>query len=272
MSAGGAPLTRDTSARALLDQDSGEIILPLSEYDFYDSRATIDLANHANDIALAACMKKAGFAYSAASVENGPESRIGDRTYGIWNESQARLYGYGAAPSAVDAALAADSEAGGEAWNEAYEECAAQPDPEIASFTPDNAELTDSLVRRIQTEAYNAASADPAWQAARESWWQCLRDAGLDPRTGSGEWSSRQANDLAAASADGVSGDKEEEIRVAYLEARCNNETGLAQTLGDLEASYQAPLIAANQAALNDLKTKNQERLAAIRDYIARNG
>lgn len=270
-SADSAPVMRDTSAHALLDRTSGEIVLPLSEYDFYDSESTVALANHATDIAFSKCMNKAGFAYSAASVEDDDDSRIGDRTYGIWNEDQARLYGYGSAPSAIDSAIEADRRAGGEQWDAAYQQCTMEPDEEIASFTPDNQELTDSLVPRLRTEAYNAASADPAWQAARESWWQCLRDAGLEPRTGSSDWSSRQADDLVAA-VDGADGDKEEEIRVAYTEAHCNNETGLTQTLGDLEASYQAPLIAANQAALNDLKTENQERLTAVRDYISRNG
>lgn len=216
-------------------------------------------------------MKKAGFVYSAASVEDTSVSKVGDRTYGIWDEDQARLYGYGAAPSAIDAAIDADKKAGGAPWDAASLTCTSQSDPEVESLTPGNDELTDSLVPRLQTEAYNAASADPAWQDARESWWQCLRDAGLEPRTGANEWSSRQGNDLAAAT-DSASTNKEEEIRVAYTEARCNNETGLTQTLGDLEASYQAPLVAANQAALNDLKTKNQERLAALRDYIASHG
>lgn len=269
-SASSAALTPDPSAHAYLDTESGEIVLPLTEYDFYGPASTLALANHATDIAFAKCMNEKGFAYSAASVEDDTASRFGDRSYGIWNESRARLYGYGAAPSAINAAFEADRAAGGDAWEAAYEECAMQPDPEITSFTPDNAELTESLVPQIQTLAYNAASADPAWQQAREAWWQCLREEGLEPRTGSGDWSSVEANELASRMG-GTSADKAEEIRIATTEARCNTATGLTQTLGDLEASYQAPLIAASQDALDELKAKNQDRLAAIHDYIARN-
>jgi len=92
----------------------------------------------------------------------------------------------------------------------------------------------------------------------------------LEPRTGSGDWSSAEANELASRM-DGTSADKTKEIRIATTEARCNIATGLTQTLGDLEASYQASLIAASQDALDELKAKNQDRLAAIHDYIARN-
>jgi hypothetical protein len=267
----GAGTTRDPSARALLDRESGEIVLPLSEYDFYDSESSVALANHATDIAVSKCMNAAGFVFSAASVGDDIASRIGDRTYGIWNEDQARLFGYGTASSKVDAAVEADRAAGGAEWDSAYQECSSTPNADVAAFTPDNDELTDSLVPRLRTEAYNASSSDPAWQTAREAWWKCLRDAGLEPRTGSGDWSSRQGNEILSRPTGDSSG-KEEEIRVAYTEAHCNAETGLSQTLGDLEASYQAPLIAANQAALNALKTKNQERTDAVRDYIARNG
>ncbi|QHC57531.1 hypothetical protein [Rathayibacter sp. VKM Ac-2760] len=233
----------------------------------------MDLTDRATDIAFSHCMEKSGFTSSAARMQNDPESRIGDRTYGIWNEDQARLHGYGSAPSAVETAFESDRRKGGQPWQSASDDCLMRPDREVAALKPDNDELTTSLVPRLQTEAYNAASADPAWQAAREAWWQCLRDAGLEPRTGSGEWSSQQGVAVTAAvGADGRSIDKEEEIRVASIEARCNNETALTQTLGDLEASYQAPLIAENQAALNELKTRNQERLAALRDYLARHG
>lgn len=184
-----------------------------------------------------------------------------------------RLYGYGAAPSAAAAALTADQSAGGQGWEKAYQSCTASLNPDVAGFIPTNEEQTESIVPRLKTDAYNSASADPAWQKAREKWWGCLRDQGLTPRTGSGDWSSQQGADiLAAYGADGSSPDKENEIRVAFTEAQCNVKTRLAQTLGDLEASYQQPLIEANEAALSELKSQNQKRLAAAREYIANHG
>ena len=43
-------------------------------------------------------------------------------------------------------------------------------------------------------------------------------------------------------------------IRLATIEAQCSEKVRLAQRLGDLEASYQGPLIEKNQALLNELR------------------
>ena len=43
----------------------------------------------------------------------------------------------------------------------------------------------------------------------------------------------------------------------------------LAQRLGDLEASYQGPLIEKNQALLNDLKAYRDAKIAKAREIIA---
>ncbi len=43
----------------------------------------------------------------------------------------------------------------------------------------------------------------------------------------------------------------------------------LAQRLGDLEASYQGPLIEKNQALLNELKADRDAKIAKAREIIA---
>ncbi|PPI23972.1 hypothetical protein C5D34_12810 [Rathayibacter sp. AY1B1] len=266
-----APLDKDSTAHALLDSTTGRIVLPLEEYDYYGDDANAAIGNRALDTVTARCMAGQGFAYSAASVEEDPEHSGGDRTYGLWDEERARRWGFGFAPSRVSAAKAADAAAGGEAWTTAVGRCEEETDPALMAILPGNDESTDSSVSRIATEAYSAARADPLWQTARDAWASCVRDAGLTPRSGSSEWGVEQ-EDAVRTGADGASSNSEEEIRLATVEAHCNTETGLSQTLGDLEASYQAPLIAQNQAALNEIKTRNQERLAALRDYVAAHG
>lgn len=247
--------------------------MPLSEYDFVDSIAVVSLLNHARDISVGKCMETRGFEYSASGVQNAPESNIGDRVYGIWNVEKAQLYGFGFAIPAKAQAMESDFAAGGESWMTAYEACGKDISADISPYLPDNEELTDSLVPRLRTEAYNLASAEPSWQQAREDWWACLREEGLTPRTEASAWSSQQANELLGApGGEGRSADKEEEIRIATIEATCNMQTRLAQRLGDLEAGYQEALIAQNQAALNELKTKNQERFVALQAYVARAG
>lgn len=43
----------------------------------------------------------------------------------------------------------------------------------------------------------------------------------------------------------------------------------MAQRLGDIEASYQGPLIEKNQALLNELKAERDAKIAKAREIIA---
>jgi hypothetical protein len=264
---------QDVTARALLDHTTGEIVLPLDEYDPFDSDSVGLLVDRAFDISTAKCMSRRGLQYTAAAVEEDPQHGTGGRTYGLWDEDRARAYGYGYAPSLVDAAKEADAQAGGPGWESAVDDCSTDEDDELAALIPTNEESVDSLVARIRTDSYNAAASDAGWQNARDEWSQCLRSLVLSPRTSGGGGNSEQGEGLVTSiRPDGSSPDREEEIRVASLEAQCDTETGLSQILGDLEASYQAPLIKQNQAALNRIKTRNQDRLAGLRAYVAAHG
>ena len=80
----------------------------------------------------------------------------------------------------------------------------------------------------------------------RSDWWDCQREKGLTPRTGDGEWTSKETANLNADDPKVL----EEVIRLATIEAQCSEKVRLAQRLGDLEASYQGPLIEKNQALL----------------------
>ena len=120
-------------------------------------------------------------------------------------------------------------------------------------------------VRRISGEAYQRAQGDPEWKKARSDWWDCQRQEGLTPRTGDGEWSSKETANLNADDPKVL----EEVIRLATIEAQCSEKVRLAQRLGDLEASYQGPLIVKNQALLNDLKAYRDAKIAKAREIIA---
>lgn len=263
----------DKSATAKLDQQTGEIIMPLSEYDLLDTAHDIAILNHASNIFLGSCMAEQGQTYTAAQLDGEYDRVVDDRQYGIWFEPNARAYGFGWAPSAIDEATLADSTAGGEGWQNAYAACAnpALADPELSKFMPNPDELQNSIVPTVRTDAYRLASADPDWQKAREKWWDCLRDAGLQPLTGATDWGAENDNSTETGP-DGTPRYTEASIKAASVEAQCNNQTGLAQTLGNLEASYQAPLIEKNQAALNEWKSKKQERLATAQAYITAHG
>ncbi|MEJ1229384.1 MAG: hypothetical protein WDM88_00255 [Galbitalea sp.] len=218
-------------------------------------------------------MTSRGQVYSAAQVTDSPDTSVGDRQYGLWDVVSAKKYGYFPPGSAVKAAIEHDAATQGAAWHSALDYCNAHLPAEVAHLMPSNTETTSSLVPRLATQAFNEASADPLWQKAREKWWTCLRAAGLDPQTGADDWSSKQAQQLLGdVDSSGHVRDLENEIRVAYTEARCNDQTGLSQTLGNLEAAYQQPLIDQNQAALNVVKALKQKRLRTATEYIAQHG
>ena len=87
----------------------------------------------------------------------------------------------------------------------------------------------------------------------------------MTPRTGDGEWSSQETANLNADDPKVL----EEKIRLATIEAQCSEKVRLAQRLGDLEASYQGPLIEKNQALLNNLKAERDAKIAKAREIIA---
>lgn len=65
---------QDVTARALLDHTTGEIVLPLDEYDPFDSDSVGLLVDRAFDISTAKCMSRRGLQYTAAAVEEDPST------------------------------------------------------------------------------------------------------------------------------------------------------------------------------------------------------
>ncbi|MDQ1546342.1 MAG: hypothetical protein QOH69_1246 [Actinomycetota bacterium] len=259
--------------RARLDYATGEIILPLDAYDVLDTWQDQNTIFRAQQIAVGTCMSSRGQTYTAAHVVDSPDSSVGDRQYGLWDVASAKKYGYTPPDSAIKTAIEAEAAAQGTAWHKAFDYCNAHLPSAIANLAPSNTEMTKSIVPRLATEAFNLASVDPGWQRARAKWWTCLRAAGLDPQTGADDWSSKQAQQLLTdVDSTGHLSDPENAIRVAFKEATCNDQTGLSQTLGNLEAAYQQPLIDQNQAALNKVKALKQQRLQTATEYIAKNG
>jgi len=264
----------DPAARAVFDERTGEIRFPIDDYSLVGTRADRKLFATALNIDLGRCMRAKGFVFRADQVpKTNTEDRSADRRYGLWDVEEAKRFGLSAPNPPFSQVSQEDHAAGGAKWEAAIEDCEANPSPDFAGVYPTNKEFAgDTLPNRIASDASNWAREQSEWNAAREAWWTCLRKDGLTPETSSQSWGVSESNAI-LRSEDGVPlPDNPQSIRIAYSEARCNVETGMAQTLGNLEASYQAALIAKNQAALNVLKTEKAERLKRARDFIAKNG
>ncbi|QHC59861.1 hypothetical protein [Rathayibacter sp. VKM Ac-2760] len=261
----------DDSAHAYLDSVSGEIVMPLDEYAFYGRHADHQVFKAAARAVIVECVKSKGFTTSPARTQPDPATDLDDRTFGLWEEQRAARYGFDFATSPMDIALENARAAGGVQWSAAYDACN-QDDESVVdamgAVTPPQDERLNSVVSRLESEARTKARKDERWHRAREPWEQCLKDAGLTPQTGE-DYLTKQSYELLGNEGAGSS---EEGIRLASIEARCNTDTRLTQTLADLEAAYQQPLIDANQAALNEEKERKQQLLEAARAYIAAHG
>jgi hypothetical protein len=261
----------DDSAHAYLDSVSGEIVMPLNEYEFYGRHADEQVFDTAAEAVVGECMKKKGFTYSVARTPADPTTDLDDRTFGMWHELRAARYGFGSADSPLDVALEQARAVGGMHWAGARDACYEDDDSvrtAMDTVNPRQDEYLNSLASRLESEALTRAQKDERWQRAREPWEQCLIEAGLTPESGE-HYMSKQSNALPESYGGSSS---EEGIRLASIEARCNTESRLTQTLADLEAAYQQPLIEANQAALNEEKERKQQLLEAARAYIAAHG
>ena len=247
-----AAAPKDTSFKAQLDYENNYITLPLDEYDRSDQAE--DITVRASLLILKECYAKKGYDFEI--LENGWVS--GDASqYGLWNVKHAANH--------------FTSSKVREEQSRIYESI---PEDVKASCREEHREELDALkfdeekyrpVGRISGEAYQRAQGDPEWKKARSDWWDCQREKGLTPRTGDGEWSSQETANLNADDPKVL----EEVIRLATIEAQCSEKVRLAQRLGDLEASYQGPLIEKNQAKLNQLKEEKEKHVARAREIIA---
>ena len=250
-----AATPKDTSLKAQLDFENNYITLPLDEYDMSDQAK--DITGRASLLIRKECYAKKGYDFEI--LENGLVSGNASE-YGLWNVKHVANH--------------FTSSKVGEEQERIYKSI---PEDVRVSCREEHREELDMLyfdeddekkyrpVGRIRSEAYQRAQGDPEWKKARSDWWDCQRQEGLTPRTGDGEWTSKE---LASLNADDPKV-LEEVIRLATIEAQCSEKVRLAQRLGDLEASYQGPLIEKNQALLNDLKAYRDAKVAKAREIIA---
>ncbi len=256
----------DPSARAVLDYEAAQIWLPVDEFRISDEN--YNLINRAVYLMSDDCMRARGFRAVPATVY----VSTGGRRYGLWDVDRARAHGFGL--DREQALLGPEPDVFDPRWEEAYQRCLEEADADPPVFYAAQTEVADFfqlMSSRVEAEASSLARADPAWTAAMKRYWACLESHGLKPNRHHEIFGSRQDLDLSdrlhAAPADPAL--LEELTRVAVIEATCNRDTQLAQTLGDLEAGYQAPLIRRNEAALVAERETSRRVVDEARAYIA---
>ena len=241
--------------KAKLDYANNLITLPLDEYDYDDaSRAVI---NEAVARIMQVCYVAKGYSDAVPVFSDDQHSNI----YGAWNVEYAKKYGYFNEEKSRERTQAAEKIPA-----EIRKECRKESANQLKEIEYEND--NDSFAYRLRQEAYASAKSNPEWNKVRSEWWSCLESSGLTPRKGDQEWGSQETFniDLSSKSEEEKT---QETIRLATIEAECNQKVGMAQRLGDIEASYQGPLIEKNQAKLNQLKEEKEKHVARAREIIA---
>jgi len=225
---------------------------------------------HARLAILRSCLQPKGF-NGVKPPEQSAQDTVEDRPYGLWLVDRARAHGFDMPPppQAEDRTPPPSgwSDEVDPAFNQAYDSCAAEIKDQMVQVSSPATSDQGSVSMNIRMQARSLASQSEPWKAAFREWQQCLRAAGLTPPGQNDGWTSEESRALAGTreSADTA----QEGIRIAVIEATCNEQTQLTQTLGDIEAGYQATLIRQNEAALTEESTTHAARLDAARAYLA---
>lgn len=241
--------------KAKIDYPNNLITLPLDEYDYDDASRVV--INEASARIMQICYVSKGYSDAVPVFYDDPHNNI----YGAWNVEYAKKYGYFNKEKAREAEQTIEK-----IPKDIRRQCRKESANQLKEVEYEND--NDSFAYRLRQEAYASAKSNPEWNKVRSEWWSCLESNGLTPRKDDQAWSSQEAFNI------GLSSKSEEEktqesIRLATIEAECNQKVGMAQRLGDIEASYQGPLIEKNQAKLNQLKEEKEKRVAKAREIIA---
>ena len=261
------PLERDESVHAIFDAEQDIVKMPLDEYTYFE---TNNYAHTAFQIAMKQCFAEHGQNYTiqAPYSESAPRGDFG-RKYGPWNVEYAQKYGFqkrdpnNAAAYNSGESMSPEDKLRIECYDKARETLdAAVPEGK----RPENGGQSTSS--RISTEAGNAVYGSTLHRELEEKWKQCVSDRGLTPRSaGSVAEETPLAEQLSKNNGFNEPA-SEEEIRIATIQAECNQQVGMSKQLYDLEAQYQMPLIRKYQSQLEQERQAERDRDEKFKQYV----
>ena len=256
------PLERDESVHAVFDAGQDIVKMPLDEYVYFE---TNNYAHTAFQIAMKQCFAEHGQNYTiqAPYSESAPRGDLG-RKYGPWNVEYAQKYGFQKRdPNNAAAPISYNSGESMSPDDKARETLdAAVPEGK----RPEKEDQATYI--RISTEAGNAVYGSTLHRELEEKWKQCVSDRGLTPRSaGSVAEETPLAEQLSKNNGFNEPA-SEEEIRIATIQAECNQQVGMSKQLYDLEAQYQMPLIRKYQSQLEQERQADRDRDEKFKQYV----
>lgn len=263
------PLERDESVHAVFDAEQDIVKMPLDDYTYYE-RTHYEYT--AFQIAMKQCFAEHGQNYTiqAPYSEGAPRGEMG-RKYGPWNVEYAQKYGLQKRDPNAAAPISYNSGESMSPEDKLRTECYPKARETLEAAVPEGKRPENegqSTSSRISTEAGNAVYGSTLHRELEEKWKQCVSDRGLTPRSaGSVAEETPLAEQLSKN--DGFNKPaSEEEIRIATIQAECNQQVGMSKQLYDLEAQYQMPLIRKYQSQLEQDRKAERERDEKFKQYV----
>ena len=262
------PLERDESVHAIFDAEQDIVKMPLDDYLYYE-RTNYEYT--AFQIAMKQCFAEHGQNYTiqAPYSESAPRGDNG-RKYGPWNVEYAKKYGFqkydpNAAPISFSSPESLSPE------EQLRTECLDKARETLDAAVPEGKRLENdvqSTYSRISTEAGSAVYGSKLHRELEEKWKQCVSDRGLTPIKAGSVAEESPLNEQLSKNGGFNKPASEEEIRIATIQAECNQQVGMSQQLYDLEAQYQMPLIRKYQAQLEQDRKAERERDEKFKQYV----
>ncbi|OFI39420.1 hypothetical protein BIU82_13900 [Arthrobacter sp. SW1] len=231
-----------SSVRASLNEETGEVVLPMDKY-WYSERENV-IVNNAVAFLLEDCVEAAGF---TMMPWGGDHEAKQDSSFGQWSRQLAARNGtrphFRVVPGVHDKANVTVSEAD----KQAYKKCSSQvgragfPEllPGLAGDT--------SIQNKIMLVVLGLTERDAEFVQYRQSWEACIKANGLTlPEDES--WVP-------------MTNGQEDDIRAALIVIDCKEKAGGVQKPYDILAQYQAAQIKNHQAELNALA---EQKAAAV--------
>ena len=265
------PLERDESVHAIFDAEQDIVKMPLDDYSHYEGGTHYEYT--AFKIAMKQCYAEHGQSYTdpdqASQSESAPSGDPG-RKYGPWNVEYAKKYGFQKRdPNAAPISFSSPESLSPE--EQLRTECLDKARETLDAAVPEGKRLENdvqSTYSRISTEAGNAVYGSKLHRELEEKWKQCVSDRGLTPIKAG--WVAEESPLAEQQSKNGGYNEpaSEEEIRIATIQAECNQQVGMSQQLYDLEAQYQMPLIRKYQSQLEQDRKAERERDEKFKQYV----
>lgn len=265
------PLERDESVHAIFDAEQDIVKMPLDDYSYYEGT---HYEYTAFQIAMKQCYAEHGQSYTdpdqAPQSESAPRGNPG-RVYGPWNVEYAKKYGFQKRDPNAKPPISITPGASLSPEDQLRTECLDKARETLEAAVPEGKRPENdvqSTYNRISTEAINAVYGSKLHRELEEKWKQCVSDRGLTPiKAGEVAEESPLAEEQSKNDESNEPA-SEEEIRIATIQAECNQQVGMSKQLYDLEAQYQMPLIRKYQSQLEQDRKAERERDEKFKQYV----